>query len=1254
MLRTMCRYLYIYFSNCSHQTFVLLDCCTAADVRTVVDDDAVAKEGPKIHSRWEQKYSCPASEFCPPNDFHGTAQSWREAQNECEQSVGLSDYQKRVSTDDRASRYPGCHPSLSKSDVSQDVASDHPIDNAPLSDGNIRARCRSGDTLTAGTSLPTHLQHPQEMKTVRRSGSLASQMHHTSREVRSASASTVKASVASTLESSNFNSGRDGTEDVVSHLQSVAIDTSETGRIHRKMPWAAQAKDELQAGSLPQQPPTVCEASAPPRMHELLGRKTAVRSCGLVSEVKDRRIRKSESAIHEGQGYAIQPSPVFNSSHHVRSGSEEGVSNIKVNARVKHDRGPSLEDGLSSSAMNRAVVPGSGPAIPSGDKHTQLSATTKQSERSQGAAGTLGLRQDKLFSRRQGSTPSEQLLKGNNKAIMSNASLKTDDKFQTPIRDNTLEEHNVNDQGRARSSVTESGPIEMTWAQRVRAGGSKSTIPRNPERKLPGQNPLHNPSTSGSSPPRSGFHRGPSKDLSVASVSDVLQVSSPPAEKRALPTVSSKAVQILRSDGLRTSQSNGSLPRALHQAASTLSSSHERGQVATGSIRHAQIISPSSDKTAWITSPGEGSDENLRKSVERLVRPTLNGMHVEKDDDDESEWHVVTRKNRGPQTAKPSKSTRRRAKSSKRLPQPAPTAPTSVQKVVSSLPTPKISPSFPPRSSFSPSSECMSTLLKPSYAAVASLRSPVISVSPSTTSSADALFVSAPQSPEHHKPGSDMVLGSPESSENYFSAPEDSEEVRQSPTRGYTSEGHSAQWEATAATVLTETDKVLTTLAKASRDAYEKEKLAAEETMKNSTPLEWADEGRSIIRHRHSSEHLLRKSAAESLGETDKSEDEERKLIKGSSFDPVANNAPSETSHKRARGAPSNTPEHPALSQSGRRFSNPIDPLEGPMAAKQVPAKETLGFRNGSEAISSHRNLPEDEPLTPTREKESYLQGVNTRLTEATLPALEGSAAALAPKAPTKKTSTRSQKPKKTKHTSKPDTSSRITPTPSPPQAAKGPQVSPLRLLASPPNVFASPPSHNTPQNLPSETPRRGRPGDRPTHDATPDPNPPRETSILRASAPPFTPQTTPSKSRRCSTFQSPASSLTTHMPEETVHPLDLNHAPFAPPEYGPTPPQRLPVPGVRDEGKQSILTPWMSRDFWLPKGAVGVGIGGERECLLGRRGSARSERREETGTAEGIAGRVGRIRRLRPCGAIRVEMAVEQIGMWCPGCRPD
>jgi len=1192
----MCRYMYIYFSNCSHQTFILLDCCSAADIRTVVN---VARKGPKIHSAWVQKYSHPASGLLPPNNFHRTVKSSRVGQDECEQPVGLPDTEKSVGGDHHLSHFRACPPSLGVPDDPQNVGFDNPIGKALSNDTHMQPRHRSGDNLATETGLPAHLQRPQELKA-----------HCPSHRVRPNSPPAVEFSLNSTLESRDFHFGRDRTEDVASRLQCLTIDKAETGRLQGRTSWAAQVAEELQSAFVHGQSAKLSEEYAPrrPRSREAVGERASRYSNRSLPEAQNRGMGRSESAVHGGQNQsAILPLPPLRSPRRIKSTTEEGifnhppgVSSTEIKTRVKDDRSASPKNKLSSSTMYDAAVLGSGPVVLSGDQHTHSSAAPTQSQRSQGAAKTIGGQPDQALSKPDGSTPSEQLLKANNKAFMSNSSQATGHELQHSIPDSRIQEPSVNHEARAHFSVTDAAPIRMTWAQRVQAGLPKATMPRSEQRFL-SQDLLAHSAGSGSSPQRSGSRRRPSKNLSVAPVSDSLHVSSPPADDRALPTVSSTCAQTSRSGA---------------------------------------------------------SDEDLRKDLQSSTPITLDGMQAEEDFG--SEWHIVVRKNRVPQTtrsSKASKTTRRKAKSLKKLSPTTPAAPAPIQNAAI------FSPSLPPHSSFSPSSESMPTLLKPSYAAVASLRSPVISISSSTTSSADAPFISAPQSPEHPRPASDILLGSPARSDNYFSAAEDLEEAPHRPTQEYTSEGHLGSWEAPAAIVLAETDIVPTTSAQDAGDAFYKQIQKAENlgpkspnSVTDDTPLGWTDQDRAIIRHRQSPEHSVQRSAAESLRVTNKSERKERKLTESVSYDSLGNDDSSGgTSRKCVRGGFPDAKRTPARSQDDGRGSACSDPGD-PITAQKVPRAGTGGCRNGTKAISSPRHNSEDKPMTSVRDKELYHQELNTRLTEIALPVLKESSGASESKPSTVDTSKRSHKSSNTSHDSKPDASTWIRATPGSPKTMGAQQVSPLSVLTSPRNVLtsshrreprsASLSSQNSTQDFFSESRRRGRAGGRIAHEVATGVNIPRDGSILRGEAPEFTPKTTPSKSRN-STLQSPAS-LDSHMPESLVQPFDLGYAAFG---LRNTPTAVHNLSGVRDQSKELVLMPWMSRNFWLPKNTVAMAH--ETQCVLVRK-SLQSGSREQTQPMTDYPGRVGQIRRLKPCGFIEVEQAVEQIGTWCPRCDPD
>lgn len=1158
----MCRYMYIYFSNCSHQTFILLDCCSAADVRTLVDESAPARKVPKVYSGWAQEQSHLASSLIPSNGFHRTIDSSRVTPAECIRSIGLWDIEKSVGIDNHVSYLPECPTSLCESEGSPNVAFIHPVGIAPLSDAtHIRQRCRSGASQTAAPYLPLHPENLEEKDAKQELGSSELQTQRPRRQVRSASSSAVESSVNSTFESPAFVSGKDGTEDMASRLQHHAMDTGETRHSQRKMSWAAQVEEELHTVVMPEQSPLSSGAYGlgRPEVRELL-RGEASRSSGRsVSEARTGGTWKSNSAVHEGRDqWVTLSSPLLRSSSQVRSNSEEGLSETQPGVfkmehdwRAKEERSASSQDEPSSSAMQEAVILRSDPAVLSDDKDTRSSFTPKQSQQSHGATRIVGVQPQEGLLRLEGFTPSDLLFEGKDEVSVPRISETTDDELQDSLGDESvLEAQGVEHQTQPHSPIIDGGPTEMTWAQIVRAGGSKDIVPKKSTHQLSSQDLRNQIPAYSSSPPRSSYPREHSKKSSIASVSAPLHVLSPTISNAALARVPAKCVQPSQSGQLSTSQGKIELPRGGHQPSLKSSGSQGQRRVANENIPHARGIMRSSDKTAHINPKCEDSDEGLRKTSQPVAQVSSEGVNTEEGNG--SEWHTVVRKNRVSEVAKPTKATksaRRKAKSLKRQAESASAASTPVQNAALFGPSPKASPSLPPHISFSLSSGSRSTLLRPSYAAVASLRSPVMSVASSTNSSADTQWFSAPQSPAQPKPVSDLVLGSPESSDHYFSAPEELEEVSHRSTLAHAPEGHSSSSEAPVAIELTGTTTASTQSAQASREVDNKGAQGAEDIwagspslMTDDTILGWPDQGQFVIQDHHS------------------------------------------------------------------------------------------------------------------RGKQSRPQEVHSPTPESTPAVLEGSSDPPEPKASPSKTSKRRCNGKGANLDSKPDVSSRKTATPSSPRSADGEQDSPPSVLTLSPNDFASPnrperrpsptPSHNSTQDFSSEPRRRGRAGDRITHEVATSIDLSRDGSILRGEAPEFMPHTTPSKSRTYR-LQSPTS-LSSHMPDGLVQPCDLNFPTFAPEDLS-LPLQSISTVNVNPE--KSILMPWMSIDFWLPRGSGPTG--NQTQCLLDRKNPP-FQPREQTPRPSDLLGHIGQIRRLKPCDFIQVEQAVEQIGTWCPSCDPD
>ena len=1264
MRDAMCRYMYIYFSNCSHQTFILLDCCSAADVRTVVNDITVARKALKIHSGGEQEYSDPASGWLSPNSFRRTIKSSSAAQVEREQSTSRPNNKTSVGVDENVSCPQECPSSLHVSNGSPNVASNIPIGDTPPSDHTItRAGCRSSPYRRATTYSPVHPGDAREMEAKQEIEYAKSVTHRPSWEVRSASSSAGDSLGNRVSERPVSHLGEDDVKDMASHLPSLTSDKVDAGRSPSKLSWAAQVEEENQTRFILEQPASLWEiASKRPRVGELLRKEHSKHSNPSLPKTRKGETRKSESAVQEGLDQsAILPSPLLRASRHIRSPSEEGsseaqsgISTRKLNATVKEERATSIEHKGQSLTMHEAVVTGPDPAVLSGDKYTRSSAAPKQSQQPQGAATTFGVQQDKALSGVEASTPSELLFKGESKASHSDRSQRTDYERQQSIGHDKIGKHSLIREARSSSSAIDAGPIEMTWAQRVQAGGSKGTVVRNSGRQFPSQNLLHKSSAYGTSRPKSGVLQEPAKNA--------IQVSAPPAKNLAPSTVSPTHIDTSRSGRLSSPQIGKGLNQ--HQLPQISRSSHGQRPATDETLPQAQSTKWLSDETKRIEAHSADANEDLTDVSHSLARRSPEGMDAEEGGG--SEWQVVVRKSRVPQTAKlskPTKAMRRKAKALKKLSQAAPAASTPIENAALFSSTPKLSPTLPPPSSVSPSSGLTPTLLKPSYAAVASLRSPVMSVSSSTTSSADALFFSAPQSPEQPKPSSDVLLESPESSDIYLSASEDMEDVSHRPTLRRASEGHSGSYEAPAVIGLAETDRASNDSAQASRKPHDEQALATadigargSELMADVTVLGWENQDQSSIHHRHSLEGSLEELGPQSLRLSNRSKEKERKPTQDVSFGPLGRSPSIGISCESGSGGSLNVQGRSTPSRKDSRASDPSNPSGYPEPLQKMPEAGTVGQGDGTKTVSSHHSRSEASPKLSVRENDLYSQDGATPLTEATLADHEESSVAPEPTAPTRKDLKQSHNSKNANHNFKTDSSTGGTATPSPPKPTDGQQVSPFSTSTSPADVLASSrrqeqgsaPStsqFSTP-DFSSEHQRRGRAGAKVSHKVVTSVDMPREGSILRGEAPEFTPQTTPSKSR--SSHLESRASFSSSTPEGLVQSLNLAFGGFT---LGDSPIPLHNLSSVPDNPKASTLMPWMSKEFWLP-GNTGP-TGHETQCALNRKRTT-SQPREQMLTTSDFLGHVGQIRRLKPCNFIKVEQAVEQIGTWCPRCNPD
>ena len=876
---------------------------------------------------------------------------------------------------------------------------------------------------------------------------------------------------------------------------------------------------------------------------------------------------------------------------------------------------------------------------------------------------TFGVQQNHSLSGFEGFNPPELLFKESNEALQPNTSQEAAFKSQNSFRDNSLEEHSVNREGGSCFLAVNACPMEMTWAQRVQAGGSPDTLPPHSKHPLPRQDLLHKSFAYDSLP-------GSSKGLPVASISGSSHVLSPLLNELALPTTSSTKSHTSRGGRSGNSKSTRGLSKEEHQLAAKATGSRGQRRAVKESDPQAKGFIWGSEKPARISSHWGGVDEDLREDSKSLVRTPSDKVHPEEEDQG-SKWHIVVRKNRSSETARSSKaikSTTRKARTLKRSSKSQASLPPG-QDAALIPPKPNTSPSLRTRSPFSPISDLGPKLLKPRYAAVSSLHSPVISLSSRTTSSADAPFISALQSPAHTHSTLELLLGSPETSEEYFSALEDLEEIAHSPTLEPASEGQSGACEAPAAKESADAGCLSTYSAYAPAESYCKRALAAKDNSASSPKLGTtdivlglSDPVRSIVPRRHSPGSSLQDSASEFRREINDSKPQDKKFSSDVSFKPPSDEASAGIGHTRVEDDSMNAQEKPdlvlkdsLLSEFDGAFGQ-LTPLPQPtIAATEQGTKYT-------NAVSSHRTHPQDRTMSAEREKELSPQILGDSLTESTLPPSKEDAFPSEPKAPTSKTP-RGRKRKNVKRYTKPDAS--ITDTAAEPSQI-APEFSSISSMSSrhtPPrfnNAVTSPSSHhrerrstsaslsNIEQSLLSDSQPRGRSAGKVNHELSipGSVDMSRDGSILRGEAPKFTPQTTPSKTTS-SQLDTPAhSNLPT--PGDFVRRPSVGLASLAPEEL-PIPLQ--PISSAHVSSRESILMPWMSMDFWLPKNTRATGH--ETQCALVSKKPLSGER-ASTSTTSDHPRYIGQIRRLKPCGFVKVEQAVEQIGTWCPKCNPD
>ncbi|KAI9880834.1 MAG: hypothetical protein M1830_000270 [Pleopsidium flavum] len=1078
-------------------------------------------------------------------------------------------------------------------------------------------KCHALQIPSADEYLSIQSGYPKDAGKTCYSNDQIAKVERLSREIASYSLSGTRSWIEPTSESPVLRLRGGGSDDVDSLQLFNSVSPTEIAKgSNAKLSWADQVEDEVAAGfeaPLPKLWPALRDANSSEGLDLHVSpyqRQEPWRSArSTASEAKTKEDWRSEKAVHEKPSQYALPSPSpLNSSNKTRSrsyrhrikGLSGSSSEMQPELSLKYARrvSPDPEAQPQMGQMSSARVPDLDVLIR--DKKDDRSATTSGRQDPQTTKATSWLQQDQPLGWSKDFPPQKQPVDENNGQTSSKSPERTLDrvwhglpKTTSPTTPRTREaQEQVPHRFDLPSTTTAQKTTDMTWAQKVKAGGLGSTFFQKPKDTIWRPDRPQNSLAGDPSFSKVGSAKESSNIPSSALNSVGLSSQSTIADTSRQPTVLSEFAEALTAIASTAPSSTSSPLGQQYRVPLEWDPTHESRQQAEMNVSPAQNGDLAPSETVRISSAGENDDKDPKNDSHPSPHETT------KDGDasgsSRNEWQIVGRKSRASQPARPSKAknyTQRTMKLSKRtIIRPAAVDLSLVQVTPPALSTPKAWPNLQTHSS-SPPPHLLPTLKKPSYAAVASLRSPLLSFSSSTSSSADTPFVSAPQTPEQPASTSGTQLVSPYSSDAYFSAAEDMDTLRDSPVVHHTPLEHS------------DTCGDPATSASAT--------IASDDSL---TPKQFSRET-SILA-------LCDEQGIPGQGDS-------VRTLESRGGRPPCSNLPTRYEDEASTAAVDCYEEDfkPAVCAESRSEDAaralPRSRQSSSRRSQLSTAKSTLSKIQG--------NSSETAPETSLPKTSKKYHGGRSRKRNKKAAVSSESAAQLDP-----------QKAKEGCKDTLPLSSqeaSMITTTTPPATLLSSIPRQPLRA--------ASVSSQRSPTKVPFLSPKRGRAAEKISHESSTGTDMPREGSILRGEAPEFTPQTTPSKPKPSPLHLDSSVHSRHRLPDEwTESPVTESLEMVGGVLIQPTPSS---LPGAKSS--ESTLTPWMSKEYWMLK--KGECVERKTSCC-GVRGNTLFNSNEQTVTVWNTLERFGQIRRLKPCGTIKVEQAMEQIGRWCSECDPD
>lgn len=680
----------------------------------------------------------------------------------------------------------------------------------------------------------------------------------------------------------------------------------------------------------------------------------------------------------------------------------------------------------------------------------------------------------------------------------------------------------------------------------------------------------------------------------------------------------------------------------------------------------AQSTQSTSSGVPWLESTGDTRKQKPEDQPQSTIQKTHNdGNRTE--GRDQNGWQTVVRRSKATQRLLPTKS-KKAAKRAARLLKDTfrgsafvaspPERPPS--------PAPLTSQAWPILQTNSAStllSLSKPVLEKPSYAAVATLRPPVMSMS-SPSSSADASFVSAPQSPQHHITATPSRRLSPGSPNDYFSATEDLETSSDSFEKRNTVVANSTPdtgyvplllSKATDENPLTPNNGLTNTPIV---DLYNGQDAPAEQD-----PVGYRS---SCSRARDGSPHRNGRRATErslsSIGPVPNSASAfpgyhtnfKRNAIApdGNKFDLHAGKFPTagNTEVFHAHDQKSQVQVEPGKS-AGLLPKSDHTPLNSQAFKDHKLAATDLHLERRKSTQSADNNLGDASGAPPCPTKSTSRRG-DLSINEHASSSVKDSCSEQAseglsrnnPQAenqgeyanPIKKPTVRSETRVPTKLPVVENDRTDLKDFNSNDHSKTSTLTSPATKLTSP---HRQPPTSdlNTPQRSPK---KRGRPVNEVSEESPIESTEPRERSTLRGEAPEFTPQKAPSKPQSSPLRLGSPIRPRPRLPDEWAY---SHIAQRTNPTYGGSVPLTAPSSLVGGKPGTPILKPWMSKDYWIYRKE------GYEEHETGSHGVG-----DDTRLVWNTSAHLGQLRRLKPCSTITIQQAGEQIGTWCYRCDPD